>query len=158
VTTAVVRRGRGTARRSLQALYDELNAAFWAGRLPPPQPPGPILYGGPTDTRGVHLRRVGVRLFAGGLRYRHGGRQGRARGLFHPPGKFSPPMIRVLSQLPTEVEREVLLHEMAHLATWCAGHRDAGHGAPFIAELERLAALGEVWVQEQVARYRGAGA
>jgi hypothetical protein len=55
-----------------------------------------------------------------------------------------------------EEERRVLLHEMVHFAVYLGGGRERGdtaHAAPFLAELERLAALGESWAAEQAARY-----
>jgi hypothetical protein len=144
--------------RSLRELYDELNAKFWNGALP-----GPLreltFYGNGTAPRdrGVWLRRVGARWDGSVHGLRSNGKRGHALGVFRPAGGFRPNQIHVLSPLGAEGERAVLAHEMCHFVVWRAGHdsRDhGGHGAPFIAELERLAAMGESWAAEEAERYR----
>jgi hypothetical protein len=141
---------------SLRVLYDELNRAFWDGALPAPLS-GLVFYGDgrALRDRGVLLRRVRLRWGVSGLRA--SGKRGHALGVFVPAAEFSPSSIRVLSPIGTEGERRVLLHEMAHLAVWRAGHDSRehdGHGALFIAELERLAAMGQTWATDEAERYR----
>ena len=51
-------------------------------------------------------------------------------------------------------ERRALLHEMAHAAVYFSGEEAKEHGLRFIAELERLAALGEAWAADEAMRYR----
>lgn len=129
--------------RPLHALYAELNVTFWGGRLPAPE--RKILYGGPIADRGVYVRRVRARDGMVGLR----NGDDYCLGLFLPPGPLTPPRILVLSPLGAEYERRVLLHEMAHTALWIAGFHAENHGPRFVAELERLAGLGEAWALEE---------
>jgi SprT-like family len=61
------------------------------------------------------------------------------------------------SALEDEGVREVLLHEMCHAAVCrnAPAPRDGDpHGQGFIAELLRLAALGEAWAGEEAQYYR----
>ena len=63
--------------------------------------------------------------------------------------------ILVVSFLPDDAaERQVLLHEMVHCSLHFAGFVDEHHGPHFIAELERLASLGEAWALEEAAWLR----
>ena len=61
------------------------------------------------------------------------------------------------SALGDEGVREVLLHEMCHAAV-CRNAptppKGDPHGQEFVAELSRLAALGEAWAGEEVQYYR----
>lgn len=142
---------RVSRRPPLARLYDELNATFWDGSLPAAIEPRRI---GLTAARHVRLRRVGFSLR---MRYGLGGQplaHGVCLGLFVPPGLYVPAVIRLLSPLSADLERQVLLHEMCHWAVYVAGHHDeVGHGPQFLAELERLGGRGETWVTEQIARY-----
>lgn len=138
-------------RRPLREVYDELNAQFFGGRLP--HPLRELVIGGPVETRGILVRRVGARDGMRGLRFRAGQKQGHCSGIFCPPGRFWPAAIRVLSPLGGEYERRVLLHEMSHAAVWFAGFRQEAHGPRFVAELTRLADLGEAWALEAAGRY-----
>ena len=61
------------------------------------------------------------------------------------------------SALEDEGVREVLLHEMCHAAVFrnAPGPSNSDpHGREFVAELLRLAALGEAWADEQAQYYR----
>jgi hypothetical protein len=52
--------------------------------------------------------------------------------------------------------REVLLHEMCHAAVYrsiASSPSHDPHGQPFVTELRRLAALGELWADEQAEYY-----
>lgn len=135
---------------SLTKLYAELNIEFWGGKLPSPHSSG-RLGSGPPAERGVVVRRVGIRLFSGGLRLR--GSNLRASGRFTPPGQYWPARIAIVSGLPKRVERQVLLHEMIHCHLHFAGAKEAdAHGPLFVAELERLASLGESWAAQDARR------
>jgi hypothetical protein len=152
-----------SARSSLSplaALYTQLNEHFWEGQLPPPTPPG--VYGGDTR-RGVVVRRVGIRRRLAAL---YGTRGLRVRGIpadafcygrFSAPSRFYPARIQVVSPLSQDDERQALLHEMVHCRLFFAGFTTEPHGARFVAELERLAAMGEAWALEQAADYRARG-
>jgi len=131
-------------RPPLRVLYEELNAKFWDGRLPPVQ--RELTVGGDPRSRGVQIRRVGIRSSMRGLRVSG---QGYCIGRFVPAGAFWPARINILSPLRAAEERRVLLHEMIHCALFFAGIEDLEHGVPFGAELERLADLGEAWAREQ---------
>jgi hypothetical protein len=144
--------------RPLRELYDEANARFWNGALPAPLR-ALIFYGDrtPPRERGVMLRRVGCRWDGSVSGLRANGKRCGAVGTFSRAAGFAPSFIRTLSPLGDEMERRVLLHEMAHFAAWRAGddaREHGGHAAAFIAELERLASLGEVWATEEAERYR----
>jgi hypothetical protein len=137
----------GKSRRPLHALYDHFNVTFWEGRLPRAIPV--MLFGGPVEERGMFVRRGGARDGQGLL-----SGDSYCVGLFRPAGKFTPPRILVLSPLGAEMERRVLLHEMAHAAVWIAGGCwEPQHGPRFRAELERLAGRGEGWATEEARRY-----
>jgi SprT-like family len=59
--------------------------------------------------------------------------------------------------LQEECVREVLLHEMCHAAVYRISPTSPGadpHGQDFVGELRRLAALGEVWANDQVRYYQ----
>lgn len=61
------------------------------------------------------------------------------------------------STLEDEGVREVLLHEMCHAAVCrnaSAPPKGDPHGQEFVAELTRLAALGEAWAGEEAQYYR----
>jgi hypothetical protein len=61
------------------------------------------------------------------------------------------------SSLEDEWTREVLLHEMCHAAVHRTAPAVAGgdsHGQEFVAELRRLAALGEAWAGQEEMYYR----
>jgi len=139
-----------TKRPPLRELYHELNVELFDGRLPAVQLE-PTFYGNQIllTERKIVVRRVGLRMGALGLR----SSQGYCLGAFRPAQGVFPPEIRVASRLGADSERRVLLHEMAHCSVWLAGFHDEGHGAHFIAELHRLAALGEAWATEQAAHY-----
>jgi SprT-like family len=100
--------------------------------------------------RAVVVRRVGLRDGMDGLRVR---RQPGCLGRFSPPGQFYPARIQVLSPLGAEGERRVLLHEMIHCAIYFDGFKGERHGPRFVAEIERLAALGETWAAGEATRY-----
>jgi len=140
--------------RPLRDLYAECNVRFWEGRLPAPE--RAPAFGGDVLAR-ISVRRVGavsvpMTREVRGLRA-DGGVS--CFGTFRPPtGKIWPARIRVLSPLADEGERAVLLHEMCHAAVWFSGFHDEKHGPRFIAELERLAAMGEAWAVEDAARYK----
>ncbi|MGH2368560.1 MAG: SprT-like domain-containing protein [Chloroflexota bacterium] len=137
-------------RQPLREMYQMLNTACFAGRLPPTMPTG--VYG--VNLGAVVVRRTGLRAFMLGLRgKRRGPAVSGSLGTFRPPGPFMPAQIRVVAHLSAEQERRVLLHEMAHLAVWAAGFHDEGHGPRFVGELERLARFGEGWAPEEAARY-----
>jgi hypothetical protein len=140
--------------RALRDLYEGFNVQFWDGRLPHAQ--RVLTVGGDPFMRGISLRRVGVGPFGShGLRCK--GARGFVTGLFRPPGAHWPAEIRILSSLGDR-ERRVLLHEMSHAAAWFGGFPDEKHGPRFVAELERLATLGETWAAEDAARYRAEAA
>ena len=140
--------------RPLREVYAELNVSHFNGRLPEAGKGEEIFYGDltPPERRRVMVRRVGVhRLF--GTRGLRDGRGGHCDGLFFTPRGLRGARILVLA-LGGEPERRTLLHEMAHAAVWFAGHRGERHGPRFVAELERLATLGEAWAAESAAHYR----
>jgi hypothetical protein len=144
--------------RPLRDVYEELSGRYWPGALPAPLRELTIYGDGtaPRD-RGVLLRRVGCRWDGSVTGLRAHGKRGHALGTFTPAAGYWPNQIHVLSPLGPDVERSILLHEMAHLAVWRAGRdtrEHGGHGAAFVAELERLAALGEAWAAEEAERYR----
>jgi hypothetical protein len=66
-------------------------------------------------------------------------------------GLYEPHYSRIVVQsgLPAWAERRVLLHEMCHASL--PGY--AGHGAPFLAQLRRLAQRGETWAIREAHRY-----
>jgi hypothetical protein len=142
-------------QRALRDLYADFNAQFWDGRLPHAQ--RVLTFGGDPFKRGISVRRVGIDPTRGttrGLRCK--GAHGFVSGIFRAPTGAWPAEIRVLSPLGVTYGRITLLHEMAHAAVWFARGSDERHGPSFVAELERLAALGETWATEQAERYRRA--
>jgi hypothetical protein len=100
------------------------------------------------------VRRIGMRLdSAGGFRAMPVKGQQRCIGRFLPPSTYRPAHIDVLSRLAAEEERRILLHEMVHCHLHFAGLReDQPHGALFVAELERLASMGEGWAEAGLRR------
>jgi hypothetical protein len=128
-------------RRPLWKLYDDLNRAFFDGRLPKTIRPGWI---GRLAAKEIVVVRVGINWRTRGLRC--GGRYGVGR--YSPPGEIHPARIEVIAGLRPEWERRVLLHEMIHADLYVRGEHDRsedGHGPKFRAELQRLAELGEAW-------------
>lgn len=136
-------------RRSMESLYDEMNARYFDGRLPPTRRAG--LYGG--DLRAVVVRRVGLR---NGMRGLRAGDRRACDGVFTPPAPpFHPARINVLA-LGEEGERRTLLHEMIHCGIYFGGVKGERHGPRFVAELRRLASLGETWAAGEADRYAAA--
>jgi len=141
----------------LTDLYAELNERFWSGQLPPILR-SPTIFASPP--RYVMLRRVScgvVSYRSPWLPVRKGLRGcggSYARGTFRPPGQHWPAQIRIVSPLPADEERAVLLHEMIHCGLWFAGFTSEQHGPRFVAELERLATMGEAWTTDEGTYYR----
>ncbi len=141
-------------QRALRDLYEDFRAQFWDGHLPHAQ--RQLTLGGDPFERGISVRRVGIDPFRGTRGLHCQGAGDFVRGIFRAPNAAWPAEIRVLSPLGAKYERITLLHEMCHAAVWFAGGHDDRHGPYFVAELERLSALGETWPTEQAERYRRA--
>jgi hypothetical protein len=131
-----------TRRRPLAALYAELNRTFFAGRLPR-----------------VRVRRVRDWRESGRSRPRNS----RARLTAYvealarePLGttwfRGAEPVEILVESSSSGLERETLLHEMIHVAL---GPAEA-HGRRFVAELRRLAGLGESWASRAADLYANA--
>jgi len=137
--------------RSLRELLHRVQHAVLGGRLPSLLSTVKKTYGFglPEAARGVVVRRVPFTKVVTGLRSAGASCSGR----FSAPGKWWPARISVVNS-PDSHERQVLLHEMIHCYLSFIGVRAPGHGAHFVAELERLASLGEGWAAREADRYR----
>jgi hypothetical protein len=129
----------------LRLLFREFNAQFFAGELPAYEIRIELLIAGLTI---IKLRNGTYRQLPGSGNCLH--------GLCLPDEQ----LIFInseCSKMEDDAVREVLLHEMCHAAVYRSSPaplRGHPHGQDFVAELSRLAALGEVWAAEHAEYYQ----